>query len=315
MRHNEQNYGSSYQDERHNKRNSHDEDHGLSNYLTRYQSRGNYYGMPDEHSEYRDVRSQGRNYGDSSWGPGGGYGASSWRGNYDQSDRHTQGQMHQNEWGGSNQDSSRSGDRDNYNYGSGSRSQSEHYRYGDPNPYMDYQRQGGYESTRGTGWRSESDVDHSNRRYSRQDNSYRQTGHGRRFDQYGQDENYNFSHGTSDGRRSIDNPESLDDRYYDRGDHSRSSADNDYGVSYGTNYDHRNRNREGRDDNYATASYSSNRAYLADHGQDRDEDMYDHTDDNYPSRSPKGYGQRSGPDYSASSPITNYGPSVRGYQK
>ncbi|WP_018479024.1 hypothetical protein [Pontibacter roseus] len=307
MRHNERNYDSGYQNQ--HSRGNQNPDHDLSNYLTRYESRGNYYGMPDQQHEYRDVRSQGRNYGDSASGPGGGYGASSWRSNYDQDNRHTQGQMHQNEWGGNS-------DRDNYNYGSGSRSQSsDHYRYGDPNPYMNYQRQGGYEKTRGTGWRSESDVDHSNRRYSRQDNSYQQTGHGRRFDQYGQDERYNYAHGQQDGRRSVDNPESLDDRYYDRGEHSSSSSDNDYGNRYGTNYDHRNRDRQGRDDNYATGSYSSNRAYLADHGQDRDEGTFDRTSDDYPSRSPRGYGQSSGPDYSASSPITNYGPSVRGYQK
>ncbi|MHC2990618.1 hypothetical protein OB13_03120 [Pontibacter sp. HJ8] len=307
MRHNEQNYDRDYQGNRHDSRNRQDDDYGLSNYLTRYESKGNYYGMSGQDSPYSDVRSQGRNYGNATWGPTAGSGASSRRGNYDQNDRHTQGQMHQNEWGPSGQYGS---DRNKSSYGSGS----DHYHYGDPNPYMDNQRNDGYERTRGTSWR-ENEVDHGNRRYSRQENSYQSSGQGRRFDQYGQDERYNYAHGRQDGRRSIENSESLDDRYIDRGEHSRGSSDNDYGNQYGTNYDHRNRNRQGRDDNYATGSYSSNRAYLAEQGQGRDQGMFDHTSDDYPSRSPKGYGQRSGPDYSASSPITNYGPGVRGYQK
>lgn len=270
MRHNERNHDSDHRNRDHRS----GESHNLSNYQSRYENRGNYYGMPDQGSEYRNISSQGRNYGGSSSGPGGGYGASSWRSNRDQNDRHTQGQMHQNEWGSG-------------------RSQSDQYRYGDPNPYMNNQRQGGYERDRDTDWRREGDVDHTNRRYERQENSYRQTGFGRRFDQYGKDERYNFAHGEQDGRRSIEDPENLDDRYYDRGEHSRSSSDNDYR----SNYDHRNQNRRGRDDNYESR-----------HFRERGHD-------DSPSRSPRGYGHPSGPDYSANSPITNYGPGVRGYQK
>jgi hypothetical protein len=244
--------------------------HNLSDHLSRYEDRGNYYGMPHQEHDYRHV--SGRN----------------------QDDRRTQGRMHQNEWGG-NAD---------YNRGSQGqdRSQSDQYRYGDPNPYMNNQRQGGYERERGTGWRRESDEDHSNRRYERQENSYRHTGHGRRFDQYGRDEEYNFAHGRQDGRRSIEDSESLDDRYYDRGEHSRSSSDNDYGRQYGANYEHRNRNSESRDDHHE----SNRMARRSNSGHDNDDS---------PNRSPRGYGQRSGPDYSANSPITNYGPGVRGYQK
>ncbi|GGG20582.1 hypothetical protein [Pontibacter amylolyticus] len=282
MRHNERNYDSDYRNRDYR---SGDSDN-LSNYQTRYENRGNYYGRPDQGHEERSVSSQGRYYGGSSSGSGGSYGDSS----RSQADRHTQGQMHQNEWGGGSSYSNR--ERGSYGSGRGS-SQSDHYRYGDPNPYMNYQRQGGYERDRDTDWRRESDVDHANRRYERQENSYRQTGHGRRFDQYGTDERYNYAHGRQDGRRSIDNPENLDDRYYDRGEHSRSSSDNDYG----SNYDHRNQNRRGRDDNYESGR-------LRDSGRDSS-----------PSRSPRGYGYPSGPDYSANSPITNYGPGVRGYQK
>ncbi|PKV63050.1 hypothetical protein [Pontibacter ramchanderi] len=282
MRYRERNYDSDHR----NRGSRSGDSHNLSNYQSRYQSRGNYYGMPDQDYEYRGVSAQGRNYGGSSSGPGGGYGASSWRSG--QGDRHTQGQMHQNEWGSGTSYSNR-----DY-YGTG-RSQSDHYRYGDPNPYMNYQRQSSYD--RDTDWRRESDVDHANRRYARQENSYRHTGHGRRFDQYGQDERYNYAHGQQDGRRSIEDSENLDDRYYDRGEHSRSSSDNDYGRQYGSNYDHRNQDRWGRDDNYESRRYR------------------ERGHDDSPSRSPRGYGYPSGPDYSANSPITNYGPGVRGYQK
>ncbi|WP_299701950.1 hypothetical protein [uncultured Pontibacter sp.] len=263
MRNDEQNFDRDYRNR--SQRSGHRDN--LSNYQSRYEDKGNYYGMPDQGHEYRNVSSR------------------------NQDERRTQGRMHQNEWGG-NAD---------YNRGSQSSSQDDHYRYGDPNPYMNYQRQGGYERERGTGWRSEG-VDHGNRRYERQENSYRQTGHGRRFDQYGRDEEYNYAHGRQDGRRSVDDPESLDDRYYDRGEHSRSSSENDYGRQYGSNYDHRNRDRQGRNDNYESRSY-------------RDKSEFDRRSDESPSRSPRGYGYRSGPDYSASSPITNYGPGVRGYQK
>lgn len=288
MRHNERNYDSRDRDYRSG------DNENLSNYQSRYQSRGNYYGMPDQDSEYRGVSSQGRNYGGSSSGPGGGYGASSWRSSRDQDDRHSQG-MQRNERGSSYGNR----ERDNYNYGS-SRSQSDHYRYGDPNPYMNYQRQGGYERDRDTDWRRESDVDHANRRYARQENSYRQTGHGRRFDQYGQDERYNYAHGPQDGRRSIEDSENLDDRYYDRGEHSRSSSDNDYGRHYGSNYEHRNSNRGMRDEHHESTRMARNSSS----GHDES-----------PSRSPRGYGYPSGPDYSANSPISGYGQNVRGHQK
>jgi hypothetical protein len=267
MRHNEQNYDRDYRNQEHRS----GDRHNLSNYLSRY-----------EDSAGRQDRSH----------------------NYER-ERHTQGQMHQNEWGGSSRDS----DRNRYSQHQSGSSQQGQYRYGDPNPYMDYQRQGGYERTRGTGWRSE-DVDHANRRYDRQENSYRHTGHGRHIDQFGTDEHYNYSRNRQDGRRSLEDSESLDDRYVDRGEHRSSSSRSDYGQQYGSNYDHRNRDRQGRDDNYESGRYREQGS-----GRSREGGQFDHTSDDYPSRSPKGYGHKSGPDYSASSPITNYGPGVRGHQK
>ncbi|MFD2247181.1 hypothetical protein [Pontibacter ruber] len=300
--------------DRENQNRSYDQnegDYNLSNYLSRYNAtQGNYYGMPDQEHVYRNVSSsQGSYYGSNTPGPVGGYGASSHRGAFEQQGNRRQGaQQHQNQWENTGYSHRGEGDRDkdNYNSGSGSR---DHYRYGDPNPYMSNQRNGGYERTRGTGWREGGADYNNNERYSRQENSYRNTGHGRRFDQYGTDENYNYAHGSQTGRRSIENSENLDDRYYDRGEHTRDRSQNDYGNYYGSNYDSRNRNREGRNDNYSTGSYSSNKAYLADHGQDRDEGLFDHTSDNYPSRSPRGYGRKSGPDWSADSPISSQGQS------
>lgn len=233
--------------------------HSDRNNSERYSDSGNYYGRHDMGNESREQRN--RDY---------------------SRDRQEQGRMHQSDWGGSDYGSRRD------------RSQGDHYHYGDPNPYMHNQRNRSYDNS--DNWRSE-DVDHANRRYDRQENSYRQTGFGRRFDEYGRDEKRNFSHDQTSGRRSIEHSENLDDRYYDRGEHSRSSSDNDYGRNYGSQYDHRNRNRQGRDDDYESRRY-----------QDRDRDQS-------PSRSPRGYGLPSGPDYSANSPISNYGPSVRGHQK
>lgn len=278
MRHNERNYDSDYQNQGRstgNRENS-------SDYLSRYEDSGNYYGRHDMTNESRQDRN--RDY---------------------QHERGMQGRMHQNEWGGSGWHR----DHDRENYTTRNRSEQDHWRYGDPNPQIDYQGQGGYERSRGTGWRNE-DSDYGNPRYARQDNSYQSTGHGRRIDQYGRDEHYNYAHGRQEGKRSIENTENLDDRYYDRGEHPQDSTRYDYGRRYGANYDHRNRDRQGRDDDYESGRFRSRISH-----QNRDSSDFDHTSDDYPSRSPKGYGYRSGPDYSASSPITNYGPGVRGYQK
>ncbi|MDX5422119.1 MAG: hypothetical protein LPK07_06910 [Hymenobacteraceae bacterium] len=262
------------------------EDRGsLSNYRNRYTDRGNYYGMNDQGAEYRNVRSTGdTNYGG---GPVGGYGASSYRGtDYDQ----------------------------------------DNYRYGDQNPYMDNDRNGGYKRTRGTGWRSESDYgdrenrgsysgygygDSDNDRYGRQDNSYRYSGQGRRYSDFGSDE----------GRRTYDSSQNrgynigTDDSYYDRSDYNYSSADNNLGGARFSDESDRGYNQgayrddyryEGRiqstdrdsdsDDNYATGLYASNRARVSDKYSERENRYSDQ--DRY---------HQSGPDYSQQSPIRDYG--------
>ncbi|MBD1397124.1 hypothetical protein H9Q13_08095 [Pontibacter sp. JH31] len=260
MRYNERDHESDHRNQGRNAGNR----NNLSDYLSRYEDSGSYRGRHDMTNESRQDRN--RDY---------------------QHERHMQGSMHQNEWGGSGWHR----DHDRPNYDTRNQSEEDHWRYGDPNPQSDYKQQGGYTRSRGTGWHNEG-SDYGKPRYARQDNSYQSTGHGRRIDQYGRDEHYNFAHGRQDGRRSLENPENLDDRYYDRREQSDSSR-NDYGRQYGANYDHRSRSSH----------------------QGNDSHDFDHTSDDYPSRSPKGYGYRSGPDYSASSPITNYGPGVRGYQK
>jgi hypothetical protein len=253
------NYGNDY--ENRNRRRDEEDDHDLSNYLSRYQERGNYYGMPNNDYEYRNVRySREADYDQYSSGHADGYGGI----RQDNSDRHN----------------------DNYNSGFGSnqgnrRSSSNSYHYGDPNPYMSNDRNGGYERTRGTGWRSESD-DRRGRDYERQDNSYQYSGGGRRYDDFARDERYRQG-------------ERMTDIHADRGEPRQRRSDN--------NYDNQDSRRRDHDDNYATGSYSSNRAYLADHGQERDENMFDHTNNDYPRRSPRGYGMKSGPDWSARSPI------------
>ncbi len=278
----ENNSGRDYEN-RNDRRNEQDE-HKLSNYLSSYQESGNYYGMPDDDHENRNGRvNRGENFGNNSSG-------SSQRSssNYGAYGR-----------GNDNQDygqSSRGGNRQNGNYNSGNNqssrgggNQNDHYRYGDSNSQMDYNRNGGYERGRGTGWRSESDDSRrGSTDYSRQDNSYHYQPNsvGKRYSEFGRDERNNF------GRN-----EELTDIHRDRGEHTRRRSDNDY-----DNPENRRNNRD--KDNYATGLYSSNRAYLADQGKDRDEDMFDHTSNNYPNRSPRGYGQKSGPDWSADSPIS-----------
>ncbi|WP_439881861.1 hypothetical protein ACSX1A_01620 [Pontibacter sp. MBLB2868] len=254
----------------------------FENYRDRYSARGNYYGMPDSDHEYRNVKS-----------------------------RDTRPSEFDKSSGGPMQDSK---SRD---YSTGS--SSSHYHYGDPNPYMGNSRNEGYERTRGTGWRSESDAGRSrgnysgygygrqdNDRYDRQDNSYRYEGEGRRYRDFGRDEDR-----TDDRNRSFN--AGTEDSYYDRGDFNRSREDNDYGRNrnysrsyYSGNFDDssshykgeiRNSDRD-RDDNYATGLYASNRAYVSDHRNESDGDRNSSRERRHP---------RSGPDYSANSRISSYG--------
>lgn len=300
----------SYSDNNNDDRNS---TRNLSNYSSRYSGRGNYYGMPDSNHEYRNVKSTEKsNFGNNTSGPVGGYGASSYRGNFDDRNSNDRKQSYRGE-----------GDRDqnNYNYGSMSSSSynndrdlNERYRYGDPNPYMRNKRnRGGYEQNRGTGWdqngfgsrnssyATDNSGDDDRFRYRRQENSYSSGGQGRKYSDYGRDEgNFGYNHGEVN-------------MHNDRDDHDHNRWQNNYDPddSFGNrNVSRMDRNYQQNDrgsdrDNYATGMYSSNRAYLADQGRDRDDDIFDNTDNNYPSRS-NSTNRRSGPDYSTDSPLSNY---------
>lgn len=252
----------------------------FENFRDRYSDRGNYYGMRDEDAEYRNVRSTGNtNYGS---GPVGGYGASSHRGT------------------------------------SGSRNSQDNYHYGDPNPYMDNDRNGGYDRTRGTGWRDNNDrysnygSSRTNDRenYDRQDNSYHygDQGQGRRYSDFGRDEGRTYNRNTNRGYNA-----GTEDSYYDRSDFKHSRSDNDYRGGSRNNSqrdDHNNDSEDfrysgriqssgsSRDDNYATGLYASNRAYNSDNPSNSDGDR---------SSSREKRSGRSGPDYSSRSSISDYG--------
>lgn len=315
------NQGGNYRGQASGRHEEHDSDN-LSEYKSRYSRRGNYYGMSDKNYEYRNVKSQGDTTSNSSNGPVGGYGAHSYPGtsnnssnSYDYNSKNRSG----------NNSSNRHRSDESYN------SRGEHYRYGDPNPYMGNDRNGGYERSRGTGWDSgdrrtnggSSDMNYSrssfesrdnrdgggisrtgsnrdsNDTYSRQDNSYRTGGAGRRVSDFSMDESNNY------GR-------STDNRHVDRGDWDHKRSDNNYGRDFNnyssSDYERRKNEVGGRSDkdNYGSGMYSSNRAYKAEHGKDRDEDLFDNTDNNYPNRSTHGDKHKSGPDWSARSPISDY---------
>lgn len=252
----------------------------FENFRDRYSGRGNYYGMRDEDAEYRNVRSTGStSYGS---GPVAGYDASSHRG------------------------------------ATGNRNSQESYHYGDPNPYMQNDRNGGYERTRGTGWRDnndrysryDSDRTNDRERYARQGNSYHygDQGEGRRYSDFGRDEGRTYNRDTNRGYNA-----GTEDSYYDRSDFKHDSSDNDYrgGRRNREEWDDHNNSREdfrysgriqdsgsSRDDNYATGQYASNRAYNSDHPSNSDGDR---------ASSRQHRSGRSGPDYSSRSSISDYG--------
>lgn len=255
-------------------------DEQFENYRDRYSDRGNYYGMRDEDNAYRNVRSSGsNNYGS---GPAGGYGASLHRG------------------------------------ASGSGSNQDQYHYGDPNPYMENDRNGGYNRTRGTGWRDNNDrysnygSSRTNDRenYDRQDNSYQygDQGQGRRYSDFGRDEGRTYNRSTNRGYNA-----GTEDSYYDRSDFKHDRSENDYrgGRRNSGEWDDHNNSREdfrysgriqdsgsSRDGNYATGLYASNRAYNSDHPSNSDGDR---------ASSRQRRSGRSGPDYSNRSSISDYG--------
>ncbi|MBF9252740.1 hypothetical protein I2I11_05525 [Pontibacter sp. 172403-2] len=268
----------------------------LSNYQSRYENHGNYYGMPDTNHEYEDVRTtRGATFGNTSPGP-----MQRSSSNYDKYDRNN----NRND-GNRSYNSGSSYDRQNSgNY----QNRDNHYRYGDPNPYM-----GGYEQTRGTGWERDSSGAYrgnfssdENSRYARQDNSYQSGGSGRRYSSYGRDEQRSYNPGGADF-------------YNDRSDFNHSSSDNDFRGSGRSNkfYDdvsNRDEYQQGeirdshrnRDDNYATGLYASNRSYVSDQDYSKHENRY--------SRNSSDRRHRSGPDYNADSAASSYskGGSLRG---
>ncbi|WP_276497514.1 hypothetical protein [Pontibacter litorisediminis] len=273
MERNERNYRGDFED-----RNNRDD--GFQNYRERYSNRhGNYYGMRDDDAEYRNVRGHNPdpNFGYRSGGPVAGYGASSYRGLTDSSNRDS-------------------------------------YHYGDPNPYMGNSRNdgGGYERSRGTGWGTEdkygtygtsrgTNYSEGSGRYNRQDNSYQHGGQGRRYEDFNQDEK--MYRGRSERGYNMLGI----DAYYDRGEHRERRSDNDYRGGDQRNYydrdyrgdDERYRGEirnSNRGDNYATGLYASNRSYVSDN------DDYSQRSSRY--RRP---GETSGPDYSAHHGASNYG--------
>ena len=287
-------YNRDYRNNNNNRKsnqNYRDNDEQFENYRDRYSSRGNYYGMQDEDAEYRNVRSTGSNtYGQGpSSGPVEGYQASNRR--------------------SSRGDSGNSQDQ---------------YRYGDPNPYMGNDRNGGYDRTRGTGWRDNNDryTDYDNSGssgrdqgreggYSRGDNSYQYGGAGRRYGEFGRDEGRTYNRDRNSGYNM-----ETEDSYYDRSDFKYDRSDNDFRGSdrsrnsaysrdndrYLDNDDFRYSGRiqnagSDRDDNYATGLYSSNRAYVSEQQSDSDGDRVSSRHNRH------GW---SGPDYNASSTASEY---------
>ena len=127
----------------------------------RYSQHGNYYGMPNNDHEYRNVRMQQRHdFNDFSEGPSGGYGAN--------------------------------------NYNDVYRNRDDHYRYGDDQHFRQSHGYTGQQNSHSTDYRNDDNYSRSqpyssgydvagNRRYARQANSYDNPGHGRRYGDYGRD--------------------------------------------------------------------------------------------------------------------------------
>lgn len=262
----------------------------LSNYKSRYESHGNYYGMPDTNHEYEDVRTtRGASFGNSSPGP-----MQRSSSNYDKYDSDQRGNRNE---GDRSYNSGSSNSRQN----SGShQNRNDHYHYGDPNPYM-----GGYEQTRGTGWERDSSGAYrgsssssDNSRYARQNNSYQSGGSGRRYSDFGRDEQHSYNPGGADfyNDRSDFNHSSSDNDYQGRGNRNRFYDDDSNHDDYQRG---EMRNSGGnRDDNYATGLYASNRSYVSDQDYSKHENRYNSNS--------KDRRHQSGPDYNADSAASGY---------
>jgi hypothetical protein len=252
-----------------------------------YSQRGNYYGIHDSNYGHGNVRMQQRpDFNDFSQGPVGGYGAGNYNDTYNRTHR--------------NRD-------DHYRYGDDSHFKQSHgYSSGDTYRTNDYRSEEyrnrdyrnrsneGQDYSSGLPYSSNYDVA-GNRRYARQENSYQNPGHGRRYSEFGQDEKRNYSH-------------ELTDIHHDRG-RIPDSSENDYrgdirpSNAYDFDEDKEDFRYSGRivdagsdRDTYASGLYSSNRAYVSDHSES--------DSDRFNTRSNRS--RRSGPDYSKSSPITGY---------
>jgi hypothetical protein len=266
MERNDRNYG-----DRRRRNEEHNRDQQFENYRDRYQDRGNYYGMPNEGAAYRNVRSNSESsrYGHESGGP------------------------------------MQSGKNEDYRT-------NDQYHYGDQNPYMGNRRNSDYGNRNEFDWRSERDTHHSRgnnfgkslsepHHYARQDNSYRSTGEGRRYNEFARDE-----HRTDDSHRSY-NPGNSDS-YYDRGKQPARREDNDYGRSrsssespyYDGSYDNSDFRYQGTirsvdhqgDDRFGPSNRSEQRRGSSDGER---------------SSSRERNTRRSGPDYGADSHISSYG--------
>lgn len=260
MERNEHYYDQNYDTRRYTNRKEETE---LPESYDRYSRRGNYYGMPDTDAAYHNVSVQRReDSGSFSPGPMGGYGAGNYNENYER--------VHSN--------------RDN------------HYRYGDDSHFRQahgYSGQGDYRNesyrnrdrvydrygdsqdySRGQQYSSNYDVA-GNRRYARQENSYQNPGHGRRYSEYGRDERYNYGH-------------ELTDIHHDRGEHIRSQSENDFVRNY------RPANQFDFDENKEDYRYRG-RIENTGSGQSLNRENMN--------RGPR----PSGPDYSRQSPIGSYG--------
>ncbi|MCJ8167348.1 hypothetical protein MKJ04_21080 [Pontibacter sp. E15-1] len=254
MERDNQNYNRSHRDDDHrsNDRNRGQRDEQFENYRDRYSNqRGNYYGMNNDDAAYRNVNSYNSNS------------EQKWSGRDDQRDF-----------------GNRQGSRD-------SRNSAQEYHYGDPNPYMQNDRNGGYDRTRGTGWRDNNDRNshYDSHRisdrdtYERQDNSYHYggEGQGRRYNDFGRDEGRSYNRDRNSG-------------YNRETENSRNRSDNDFrGDSRNPNRNYnqwQDRHNDKEDFRYGGRIQSRNES----------------RDNSRQQRS----GQ-SGPDYSAKSSIGNYG--------
>ncbi|GAB3204434.1 hypothetical protein ABID22_003336 [Pontibacter aydingkolensis] len=253
-----------------------DRNRQFDNYRDRYSGGGNYYGMPDQGYEYRNVKNTGST-GSSSSGPM-------------QSGKH---------------DDYRTGGREHYHYGDPNP-----YMGNNRNRDHGAGNEFGWRSERDTR-HSRGNNFGGNDRYARQDNSYRYSGEGRHYNEFARDENRtddryrSYNAGTADhylDRGPI--RERREDNDYGR---NRMQGESPY---YEGTYDNsdfkysgeiRSPRRGQSQDNYGTGLYASNRANVSEHRSEAGS-----SDGERRSSRERRQG-RSGPDYGAWSGAGSYG--------